>query len=162
MREILFRGKKDSGEWVCGDLIQLHKEAPYWYILPEGISSEMYEDEPYHFRENDVMCSVALAKVIPQTISEFTGLTDKNGKKIFEGDILYPNYWGKLDNKNPILCKFKNGGFCFTERYMWDYANNCKRAWSWNRRFDKRKLKNCEVIGNIYDNPELLEVQNER
>lgn len=149
MREILFRGKKkDSGEWVCGDLIQLHEEAPYWYILPEGISSEMYEDEPYHFRQNDVMCSVALAKVVPETIGQFTGLTDKNGKKIFEGDIV------------KIHRKYLNAGCeedCLYE-VIWH-----KSWYGWALRNLKPTqccyLSNAvdsEIIGNIHDNKELL------
>lgn len=141
MREILFRGKKkDSGELVYGDLIQLDKESPYWYILPEGISSEMYEDEPYHFRQNDVMCSVALARVIPDTIGQFTGLTDKNGKKIFEGDIVkakivYSGLVNVFTKEEIVVVKYIEG--CFYPLY--DYVK-----------------KEIEVIGNIHDNPELL------
>lgn len=145
MKEIVFRGRKKSGEWVYGDLIQLHEEAPYWYILPEGISSEMYEDEPYPFRQNDVMCSVALAKVIPKTIGQFTGLTDKNGKKIFEGDIVTGRFLHSLPINSVI--SFRNGAFGL----LWDRGGA--------ETFDAfTSLCNIEyeVIGNIHDNPELL------
>ena len=51
MRETLYRGKRvGNGEWVYGDLIRLGQCDKYWYILPEGISGEIYEKEPYLFR----------------------------------------------------------------------------------------------------------------
>ena len=143
MREILFRGKKkDSGDWVCGDLIKLHEEAPYWYILPEGISSEMYEDEPYHFRQNDVMCSVALAKIIPETVGQFTGLTDKNGKKIFEGDIVKLYLRDDVTIVGDIRYSEEDCRFKFWEDFEYPYGFDITTPF--------------EVIGNIHDNPELL------
>lgn len=153
MREILFRGKKkDSGEWVCGDLIQLHEEAPYWYILPEGISSEMYEDEPYHFRQNDVMCSVALAKIIPETVGQFTGLTDKNGKKIFEGDIV-------KDGAHTFkVCYYDYGWFCYcvsSKGYILP-LHKYFRIGQWDN-CENNDFRKLEVIGNIHDTPEFLE-----
>lgn len=134
-REILFRGKRiENGEWVYGDLIQLSEHDDYWYILPNGVSAEMYEKEPYLFRQNDVMCEVALAKVFRETIGEFTGLTDKNGNEIFEGDIL------KWDSRE--------WGGEYNEVVRWDYGQFDMRKNDWKEW--------CEIIGNIYDNPELL------
>ena len=135
MREILFRGKTKHREWIYGDLIT------------HGID---FDDaiKQHHTRE--------VWDIIPETIGQFTGLTDKNGKKIFEGDILAETWWGELYAKNPILCKFHNGSFCFTKYYIWDTANNCERAWVWKKRFLKKELKYCEIIGNIHDNPKLL------
>ena len=145
MREILFRGKKENGEWVYGDLIQLHKEAPYWYILPEGVSSEMYEDEPYPFRQNDVMCRVALAKVIRETIGQFTGLTDKNGKRIFEGDIVKTHKFNTPNKKYIIKFDLLLGAFIgesVDDMYFTTFDGDSDQF---------------EVIGNVHDNKELLE-----
>ena len=139
MREILFRGKTEEGEWVQGYPIRIYEYGgKVWEIVPFDTMNDIN-----HF-------------VIPETVGQFTGLTDKNGKKIFEGDILAETWWGELYAKNPILCKFHNGSFCFTKYRIWDTANDCKRAWVWKQRFLKKTLKYCEVIGNIHDNKELL------
>ena len=173
MKEICFRGKKfDNGEWVIGDLIQLEKEAKYWYILPFGVSAELYETELYKFRENDVMCEVALAKIIPETVGQYTGLTDKNGKKIFEGDIIryayldeYMCYIESLESPEDYEdCNFEN---LWTVDEVIYGINIGYPAFDLNRHdWEVNGLSNLietaeyyfEVIGNIYDdNPELLE-----
>lgn len=144
-REILFRGKRiDNGEWVEGDLIQLHENAEYWYILPDSVSSELYEKEPYPFRQNDVMCEVALAKVIPETVGEYTGLTDKNGKRIFKGDIVdvaYDiNYTGVAVKRiGHFEVVFDNG--CFMKKKIGDVGL-----------FHFIYSDVVTVIGNIHDN----------
>lgn len=144
MRKILFRGKKiENGEWVYGDLIQLSEYDSYWYILPNGVSAEMYEKEPYPFRQNDVMCEVALAKVFRETIGEYTGLTNKNGTKIFEGDIIKaPRF-----NTYPYGVLFENAHFVIRD----EWGNRIKtEQWAVNH-------LEAEIIGNVHDNPELLE-----
>jgi uncharacterized phage protein (TIGR01671 family) len=76
MREIIFRGKRvDNGEWVCGDLSQ-HKSGKR-FIKRLNASA---------------LCSY---EVIPETLGQFTGLTDNNGKRIFEGDIVKTKF-GRL------------------------------------------------------------------
>ncbi len=132
-RKILFRGKRINGEWVYGDLIQLSEVDDYWYILPTGVSGEMYERQPYPFRENDVMCEVALAKVKRATVGQYTGLTDKNKNMIFEGDILK---WDRIE-----------WGGDFNEVARFDYEQLDMRKNDWHEW--------CEIIGNIHDNPDL-------
>lgn len=121
MREILFRGKrKDNGEWVYGYLVKMF-----------GVLNIIGKDN-----ENIVY------EIIPETVGQFTGLTNKNGKKIFEGDIVQ-GYWNTKFLIFFDLCclqfraKLSDG----TEKDI-DYYGDSKKI---------------EVIGNIYDNPALLE-----
>lgn len=72
-REILFRGMRvDTKEWVYGDLITLYSPKKTLHISCEG--------------DNQNWCNTKFIEVIPETVGQFTGLTDKNGKKAFEGD----------------------------------------------------------------------------
>ena len=134
MREILFRGKtKVYNKWVYG-----------WYcgkILNHDMhsteeSSQIIDDKTLYWHTCE-----------PDTVGQFTGLTDKNGKKIFDGDVvLYP--WNDQDNPEIFTIKFKDGQFIAspvkeTEDY-WDFMVG---GYS----------KEMEIIGNIHDNPELLE-----
>lgn len=111
MREILFRGKYTiNGEWIFGFLVS----------------------------ENNIGNLVEFAPVIPTTVGQFTGLTDKNGKKIFEGDIL------KAIAGNPVGEPIVANVVPNLNDYelMWDIEHSYE----------------LEIIGNIHDNPALLEV----
>lgn len=117
MREILFRGKNvDNGEWIYGDYA-----APFAFY-PANI-----------FKQDGNFEGVA---VVPETVGQFTGLTDKNGRKIFEGDIL------KADNGHIGYVAFSEGGFVKACRCHFNFTNLYG--------------DNQEVIGNIHDNPELI------
>ena len=143
MREILFRGKRlDNGEWVEGFLI--HDEFCNTFIPYIGYL--MGDD-------TDV------TEVIPATVGQYTGLTDKNGKKIFEGDIVKTHYANapKCDFVETVV--FHNGKFCALTN------NGGGKQWAplWDGvphvHFDKSVyMDSVEVIGNIHDKPELLEV----
>ena len=132
MREILFRGKSNLLGWIEGWYCPEVK----WggYNFPIGITHKSKEG----WLEDVV--------VIPETIGEYTGLTDKKGNRIFEGDIvLYP--WNDQDKPERFVIKFKDGQFVAspvkeTEDY-WDFMVGGYSA-------------EMEVIGNEYDNQDLI------
>lgn len=137
MREILFRGKTpsddeytDCGEWVEGFYTRFNgKEHRIYSGYAETDCGDYYPD---------------WQNVRPETVGQYTGLTDKNGKKIFEGDII--EYEGA--NKNRAAVVFAEGAFSFSVRgkYNTPFAD-CQYG---------VPSECCEVIGNIHDNPELL------
>ena len=120
MREILFRGKrKDNGEWVEGLPFYNGEE------IIDGIESK--DGKLYY--------------VIPESVSEFTGLLDNNGQKIFEGDIVYSPY----EDENAVI-KWDDDDAMFTI-VCDDICTDFSHYWG----------HDLEVIGNIHDNPELIE-----
>lgn len=142
MREILYRGKRvDNGEWVEGDLLRSRGKC----YIHEHIDPFDYLGELSGF--------IKMYEVAPETVSEFTGLTDKNGKKIFEGDIVKwtDEYFNDYKSEVIYHCdKYNYPAFDFEKH---DYeCNGLQYA-----------HEDCylEVIGNIHDNPELLEEDEE-
>ena len=128
MREILFRGKRtDNGEWVYGNLVRGCDEK-YAYIVEFG---------------NRELCR-NYVNVNPDTVGQYTGLTDKNGKKIFEGDII-KRFW--LGAEIIYCVRYDGEGAHFIGKAM------NKSGFT---TFDNDG-EMFEVIGNIHDNPELLE-----
>lgn len=150
MRIILFRGKRvDNGEWVYGFLSKSRGDN---HLLSLCIDYE----------EKGVMISSVIE---PETVGQYTGLTDKNGKKIFEGDICRVVYLDRrcdsngnhYDIENVMIEEvvFEKGTFCF-KTTVEDIAFYRPIGFDIH---EKQKIKCFEVIGNIYDNPELLEVE---
>lgn len=136
MREILFRGKReDTNEWVYEYLSKSRNVMGKLQICID-------------YEENGVMCS---SLVFCDTVGQYTGLTDKNGKKIFEGDIAQfkrfeDSYVGK------IVFNQNTAGF----EFWWNITVGAYGE----KATHKANLSVCdeiEIIGNIYDNPELLE-----
>lgn len=130
MREILFRGKRlGNGEWVQG-----------YYVNCFGPGCEPNETRYYI-----VEYPGALHEVYTSTVGQYTGLTDKNGKRIFEGDIVH--CVSRMDAANMVVI-FEDGEFrmVLCERYKNYVPGGGYYAF---RCFDKN------VIGNIHDNPEL-------
>lgn len=116
MRESLFRGKRaDNGEWIEGFLV---KKFDKWYIYD-------FDFLPYS------------SEITPETVGQYTGMTDKNGKKMFEGDIIKDRF----DDIGQIEYKPKYVAFIIQ---------------GWETGFAFWVKKDIEVIGNIHDNPELL------
>lgn len=139
MREILFRGKrKDNGEWIEGSLILTTSTMEKPYIVDScWCYSGSVDDEGYAKFEY-----LNAYEVIPESVSEFTGLTDKNGTKIFEGDIV------RTDKGKIYEIKMQKG--CWI---VWnDKAKMTYDKWDFLNTF----APTVEVIGNIHDNPELL------
>lgn len=145
MREILFRGKrKDNGKWVYGFYIARSNHALY-----EG------ELKYTSFIIKDTFMDWGLGRlveyeVIPESVGQFTGLTDKNGNKIFEGDIVkeWSSHWKtplKTEiNIYEVVCEYLGSLHLI---HKTEYGENSAPLY-------RRSI--VEVIGNIYDNPELL------
>ena len=144
MREILFRGKKLDGEWVEG----------FYYIATSGYAgSDEVIGKPCHmittgrwqasgaYGERN---ELAEHKVIPESIGQYTGLTDKNGKKIFEGDIVTSSYYIDKDKSQNSIIEYGE----------WN-CTCCNGVYGWVDFRDDDVI----VIGNIHDNPELLEAE---
>ena len=138
MREIKFRARRtDKDEFAFGDLLTgMGYKKGKFFILP-------------HLSYYPSDCkSVDGYEVIPETIGQFTGLYDKNGKEIYEGDILAFND-SYVDFNDVIEVRFVRGIFAF----LWNgnLEDECPinaptREWA-------------NVIGNIYDNPELIKTK---
>jgi uncharacterized phage protein (TIGR01671 family) len=130
MREIIFRGKrKDNGEWVYGSLI---KRDLGCFIVDESNNSSLRFCSESVFAFDCVL-------VIPETVGQYTGLTDKNGKKIFEGDILSTRF-------GIGVVKYINGIFFVI---LTESGKECRTT-------VYSVCSNGIIIGNIHDNSELL------
>ena len=125
MREILFRGKRiDNGEWVEGGY-KCEKVGEYFtaVFIVEHLTSGVWENH----------------RVNPATVGQYTGLADKNGKKVFEGDIvstdgdMYICYWDIGNIEFALKSELETFGIGYV-------------------------YPDVEVVGNIDDNPELMEV----
>lgn len=131
MREILFRGKT-----ACK--VRGLSKSPIW----------VYGDR---FNDPNGLCIVTgtgnFPLVIPETLGQFSGVLDSNGEKIFEGDIVRMSYTGKYLGVNGTAeVVFQNGKFGV--------------IWGWHKEFvalDGFANTKIEIIGNVFDNSELLE-----
>lgn len=131
-RAILFRGKRtdtDEYEWVYGDL--------FHNIVFDGREHETRIGDIYFDQENRIE-GTAVYNVIPETIGQFIGLTDRNGQMIFEGDIIkYRGEYGEISYSTAEA------------RFVIEFN-------TWCTDFDHMYSREVEVIGNIHDNPELM------
>ena len=140
MREIMFKAKRlDNGEWAYGYGVII---ADDFCVLDKR--DELYIQRPYTFRNNTHWFELCGIMCDTNTLSQFTGLHDKNGKKIYEGDIIhaedYPwvaNYVVKWDviGARFIFVSTESGGYLTPRDFNFEYI---------------------EVVGNTIDNPEMI------
>ena len=159
MRDILFRGKdKDDGKWYEGAYRQYDDTT---YCFKEDC--DRHPENTHHTIVFSRMTDWGLpnrhlqAEVIPETVGQYTGLQDKNGKRVFEGDIVQfeddtPGQYEYHDDifRNVGVVEYNNGRFYFTNRVSVEMDD-----------IIYENIADCTVIGNIHDNPELLENGNE-
>jgi len=132
MREIKFRGKrKDNGEWVYGVVVQGNF---FTFIVTriKTINKNLFTDLVYH-------------EVDPETVGQFTGLLDKNGREVFEGDVCSFKFeW--QDRVEEVI--FMGGSFAL------GWCISLRQS-----QIDEHKevRSTIEIIGNIYENPDLLQ-----
>lgn len=145
MREIKFRGKRiDNGEWAYSSLInnlffKSTNKSPVHYIV-----------DPTQYEEYDSFEDVEhlAIEVDPETVGQYTGLKDKDGKEIYEGDIIL------LADKLIRFIEYDRGTFVLVRKEdtrSYDLYTRFSPIWEYITDY------NFKVIGNIYENPELLE-----
>ena len=139
VREIIFRGKReDNGEWVYG--FYFEEIGSFIKEKPSSVSTNTY-------------------LVTPETVGQYTGLTDKNGKQIFEGDLLngfqYPflndnahNYFAEV-----VWLENSTAFGLYTHKHPLSAVRGLNEGCDYMEDFDSSQW---EIIGNIHDNPELL------
>ena len=155
IREVLYRGKRIlNDEWAFGDY---------------GHNIYTSGTEIYNFNKD----RADIYSVKPKTLGQYTGLTDKNGTKIFEGDIVQHLTFEDFDCQSIVkFGKYKQDGsfgeYCGTDCLGFyvevnnftcpDWCDNDPAAFPSYKKQQSilEVFKNCEVIGNIYDNPEVL------
>ena len=131
MREILFRGKRTiNGDWVYGDFVHGNERKS----LRDSIF--VYDSKTQSFNDYEIN---------PSTLGQYTGLTDKNGKRIFEGDIVKTDKFSEPNKQYIIKYDLQFGAFIGQDRYNVYFVTFDGDSGEFN------------VIGNITDNPELLE-----
>lgn len=141
-KEILYKAKRiDNGEWVCG--LPIYKN--YIRVFTE----HEFEDED---GKKIKYSTTKDYQVDPKTMREFTGLIDKNKNKIFEHDIVEyedcpaSDYYRETIIANRGVIEFEDGAFFVTNRETVEMGDLVYNG-----------VMECSVIGNIFDNPELLE-----
>ena len=157
MREILFRGKPVN-KAIYTNFEKKFKNASFFSNGFVFGSLVIYENKYYIclniklnmsgiiFNSNESNMTATMIEVIPETVGQFTGLTDKNGKKIFEGDVLRAAYQPEQD----VIIEWSDGSFRFRR------ADKPKDYVYCNIRYIQNAVGRLKIIGNIYDNPELL------
>lgn len=137
MREILFRGKRiDNSQWVEGDLLRTK-------FYPDDSEHSLIFTATVEFPRSEFG---GANEISPESVGQFTGLTDKNGKRIFEGDIV--DCWSEGVNAQGTVQQRRDG--------LWIIFPAWQKTIMWGLCPDEYSNTSVEVIGNIHDNPELI------
>ena len=144
MRNLKFRGKTENNIWKYGSLLKDNPQKIYYIV----------DNEDGTGRE-----------VLEKTIGQYTGLKDKNGKEVYEGDIVEFKDVGEegyeykegFDFDNIAQVVYKNGIYTLSNFGETDNSYYATNSTDEERLEEVLRNGNCKVVGNIYDNPELLE-----
>ena len=161
MREILFRGKrKDTGEWVeAFSILKCQIEGTWQFLVGASKNALMELDEHYNIHSAISEEDFLYYSVHPETMGQFVGFVDKNGKRVYEGDVIrFHKFRDEPDWTGAI--SYENGS----------YIVNGKMPLAYEKRIGKEAFYcpfevalsgidkgTIEVVGNIHDNPELQE-----
>lgn len=130
-REILFRGKRmDNGEWVHG-----------YYVCRYKFLKDVFQ-HMIAYREFERPSNLLYAEINPETVGQFIGLYDANGNWLFEGDII------KGDQGPAYVIEYGEG--------IAGYLARAAEESTWTPSMNAGTMKNYRIIGNRWDNPELM------
>ena len=131
-RTIKFRGKSIYGDgWLLGSLIKIEEDR--YAVIP-------------NLNDIEIGKSIGMYEVYPETVGQFTGLLDKDGKEIYEGDILRTITFGFNPEEYTAIILYRNCSFQLSNgRNLFYFGQS-----------DLTKMDDTIVIGNIYDNPDLI------